>query len=270
MRTSTWTDSGPRRLRRFGVALTAAAMLAIPAAGHADYYNPTTGVELPWCAVVPPPAPSFDPPPMYYPPLNLLPATPGGSGPTKPSKPVAKIDPITGFRRSPVVFKQANRQMAHLFTNRLGKAKFKSARFIREADKGTFRKAYLQLVKPLGWSDTDYSHALASYAVASWLIANNQGELTTKQRIGARTIQKRLRAKLAKNPKMKKVTPAGRQLATDRLNILTTVLIVQWATASPEGRAQLSQSVRTAGLRTFKGDLGRVDIGYDGFERRSD
>lgn len=266
-------DTPSPRRRRLPLLATTAIVLVVPATSHADYYNPTTGVELPWSAVVPTPSPSFDPPPAYYPPLNLVPASTGGSGtgtPSKPSKPTVKVDPLTGFRRSPVVFKQANRQMAKLFTNRLGKARFKSARFVKEADKGTFRKTYLQLVKPIGWSDNDYSQSLASYTVASWLIANNEGELTTKQRIGARSIQKRIRAKLAKTPRMKKVKPAGRQLATDRLNILTTVLIVQWATASPEGRAQLAESVRKAGLRTFKGDLTRVDIGYDGFERRAD
>ena len=263
-----------RRGRRLPLLVTAAAALAVPAVASADYYNPTTGVELPWSAVIPSPTPTYDPPPMYFPPvaLNLTPAG-GGSGstrPSKPAKPAVKIDPVSGFRRSPVVFKQANRQMAKLFTARLGKAKFKSARFIKEADKGTFRKTYLQLVKPMGWSDNDYSQALASYAVASWLIANNQGDLTTKRRLGAQSIQKRLRAKLAKNPKMKKAKPASRQLATDRLNILTTVLMVQWATATPESRIQLAETVRTAGLKTFKGDLTLVDIGYDGFERRTD
>ncbi len=273
MRPSTRTDGDrPPRGRRLPILAAAAVALAVPATSNADYYNPTTGVELPWSAVIPSPTPTFDPPPVYYTPLNLLPTTPGtgSTKPTKPTKPAVKIDPITGFRRSPVVFKQANRQMAKLFTARLGKAKFKSARFIKEADKGTFRKAYLQLVKPIGWSDNDYSHALASYTVASWLIANNQGDLTTKQRIGARDIQKRIRATIAKNPKMKKSRPASRQLATDRLNILTTILIVQWANATPDQRVQLAESVRKAGLKTFKGDLTLVDIGYDGFERRAD
>ncbi|WP_320668777.1 hypothetical protein [Patulibacter defluvii] len=245
--------------------LLAAVGLLRPATGQADIYNPTTMQDIPTSYYYPPPAPSYDPPPLYFPPLT--PTTGGSSGSSSgASRP--KIDRVLGYRRSPKVSRTVNRQMAALFHKRLGRQGFDRKRFLKEADKGTFRAVFRRLIRPLGWSDSDYGDAIAAYAVSSYMIANDVEELSGRERIGAQMVEQDLRARLRKNRRMKAMSSRAKQIATERLNTLTVIQTVQWATASPASRAQQAQAIRQAGRKTFGGDLGGVQLGYDGFEPR--
>lgn len=245
--------------------LLAAAGLVRPAAGQADIYNPTTMQDVPTSYYYPPPAPSSDPPPLSFPPLTPSTGS-GSSGSSAPSQP--KIDRVLGYRRSAKVSRTVNRQMAALFRKRLGRKGFDGKRFLKEADKGTFRAAFRRLIRPLGWSDSDYADAIAAYTVSSYMIANGLAELSGRERIGAQMIEQDLRARLRENRRMRAMSSRARQIATERLNTLTVIQTVQWATATPASRAQQALAIRQAGRRTFRGDLGSVQLGYDGFEPR--
>lgn len=124
---------------------------------------------------------------------------------------------------------------------------------------------FRQLVKPLGWSDTDYADALAGFLVSSYMIANRVDELSSTERAGARAIAGRLRAKLLKNRKMLRQSAKAKQLATERLNTVTVIQVVQYANGDEASRAAQATATREAGKKTFKGDLGLVRLGRDGF-----
>ncbi|ADB51145.1 DUF6683 family protein [Conexibacter woesei] len=246
------------------VAVAVAAMAAVPGVAQADIYNPTTAEHIPTSYYYPAPAPTIDPPPMTFPPLDLT--SPSPSDRSSPSAP--RRDPVLGYRPSARVSKEGNRQLAALFAKRLGRRNVDRRRFLAEADKGTFRKAFAELIGPLGWSTTDFGDALAAYTVSSYMIANDIGELSGTERIGAQTIEQDLRARLRTNPAMKRSSARSKQLATERLNTITIVQIVQYANGDESARATQSDATRQAGLKTFGGDLTRVQLGNDGFEPR--
>jgi hypothetical protein len=67
---------------------------------------------------------------------------------------------------------------------------------------------------------------------------------------------------------MPKISARSKQLATERLNLLTVVQLVQFASGDETARAAQIEATRRAGLKTFKGDLSTVQLGSDGFEPR--
>lgn len=248
---------------------TLAVIVALPATASADLYNPTTMQDIPSSYYYPPPAPSYDPPPMTFPPLDLT--TPGsgtGDRDTTSGRRPSRSERLLGYRRSPKVSREGNRQLAALFARRLGAGNFDRRRFIREADKGTFRAAFRRVVKPLGWSDTNFGDALAAYTICSYMIVNGIEELSSVERAGARAVADDLRKKLLADRRMRTVSARGKQLATERLNTVTIVQLVQFATGDADRRATQAEMTRTAGLKTFRGDLSKVQLGPDGFEPR--
>jgi len=252
-----------------GVGLLAALALSAPAA--AEIYNPTTAEYIPTSYYYPPPAPSYDPPPLYFPPLDMSSSSaPSGGGDSEPSRGtgVSRERRVVGYTRSPRVSRQANRQMADLFAKRLGKRNFDRARFIKEADKGTFRKAFRQLVSPLGWSDGNYADAVAAYAVSSYLIANqiDLANLTPEQRTGAGKVEELVTSTLLGNRRMAKLSARAKQLATERLDTVTIVQLVQFANGDATARAAQAEATRAAGMKTFHGDLTTVVLDADGFQ----
>jgi hypothetical protein len=225
--------------------------------------------DIPASYYYPPPAPSYDPPPMTFPPLDLT--TPGSGtdgGDTNSGRRPSRAERILGYRRSPKVSREGNRQLAALFARRLGPGNFDRRRFIREADKGTFRTAFRRVVAPLGWSDTNFAEAIAAYTISSYMIVNGIEELSGSERAGARAVADGLRKKLLADRRMRKVSARGKQLATERLNTVTIVQLVQFATGDADRRAAQSEATLTAGLKTFRGDLSKVQLGPDGFEPR--
>ncbi|HTT93111.1 MAG TPA: hypothetical protein VMF55_00420 [Solirubrobacterales bacterium] len=252
-------------------ALLALSATALPATAAAEIYNPTTAEYIPTSYYYPPPSPSYDPPPPYFPPLELSFAGGGGGSESTTGGDArsAREERILGYARSAKVSRQANRQMAAVFARRLGKGNFDRARFVKEADKGTFRVAFRKLVRPLGWSDTDYADAIAAYSVSSYMIANGIEELTLTERIGAGSVDRRVRERLLGDARMRKISARGKQIATERLNTVTVVQLVQFAAGDPTARATQQEATRRAGLKTFKGDLTTVQLGADGFEPRS-
>lgn len=253
------------RITTAGLAVAAGALMQ--GAAKADLYNPTTMQDIPTSYYYPAPALTVDPPPVTFPPLDLTSGSSGSSGGrSRPAVP--RHDPVLGYRRSSKVSREANRQMAALFSKRLGRRNFDRRRFVAEADKGTFRKAFAKVIEPLGWSATDYGDALAAYTVSSYMIANGIGDLSGRERIGAQTIERDLRRRLRKKPAMRRQSARSKQLATERLNTVTIVQLVQYANGDEGARAAQSEATRKAGLKTFGGDLTRVQIGYDGFEPR--
>ncbi|HWK27190.1 MAG TPA: hypothetical protein VNS09_11520 [Solirubrobacter sp.] len=253
-------------------ALGVLVAVALPAVASADLYNPTTMQDVPSSYYYPPPAPSYDPPPPYYPPLNLTSTTPGsGGGSTGGGQPKpTREQRILGYTRSARVSRTANRQMASVFAKRLGAGNFDRARFIKEADKGTFRKAFRAVIKPLGWSDTNYADAVAAYTVSSYMIANQIAieDFSTTQRLGAYKVEEALVKKLMANARMRRMSARGKQIATERLNTVTIVQLVQFANGDAAARAAQAQATRAAGLKTFKGDLTQVELTSDGFAPR--
>jgi len=248
--------------------VAALAMLALPASAAAEIYNPTTAEYIPTSYYYPPPAPSYDPPPLYFPPLQLATGGSEGSAPSGGQAKPSREDRILGYKRSAAVSREATRQMAGVFAKRLGKGNFDRARFVKEANKGTFRAAFRKLVVPLGWSDTNYADAIAAYTISSYMIANGLGELSGSEQVGAAAVDRRVREQLLANPRMRKISARGKQIATERLNTVTIVQIVQFASGDASARAAQAEATRRAGTKTFKGDLTTVQLGSSGFEPR--
>ena len=251
----------------------ALATLVIPASAGAEIYNPTTMETIPSSYYYPPPSPSYEPPPMYFPPLPLSTSDGSGGGSEEGGSQggahPAREEKILGYKRSAKVSRQANRQMAALFAKRLGKGNFNRARFIKEADKGTFRGAFRELVAPLGWSDTNLADAIAAYTVSSYLIANGSVELTATEAAGAGVVDRIIREHLLADPRMAKISARAKQIATESLNTTTVVQVVQFASGDESARAAQVEATRRAGMKTFKGDLAGVQLGAEGFEPRA-
>ncbi|MBS1676009.1 MAG: hypothetical protein JST08_01365 [Actinobacteria bacterium] len=258
---------------RVAALLTLVSALVIPVSAGAEIYNPTTAEYIPTSYYYPPPAPSYEPPPMYFPPLPLSVAETGGGGSKGDSGSSgdarsAREEKILGYHRSAKVSRQAVREMAALFAKRLGKGNFDRARFIKEADKGTFRTAFHKLIAPLGWSDTNLADALAAFTVSSYMVANGTVELTATEQAGAGAVDRKIREHLLADPRMRKISARAKQMATERLSTITVVQLVQFAAGDPTARAAQVEATRRAGLKTFKGDLASVQLGADGFESR--
>ncbi|MEV4422559.1 DUF6683 family protein [Patulibacter sp. NPDC049589] len=247
-----------------------AAAATLPGVASAELYNPTTMESFPTSYYYPPPAPSYDPPPMVFPPLSTSTSSPSGgsSGPKSRPRPTRE-ERILGYHRSSRISRDGNRQLAALFLKRLGKRQFDRAGFLRESNKGTFRTAYRGLVSPLGWSDTDVADALAAYTISSYMIVHGVTELTLDERIGAQAVVASLRKKLLANRKMRRTSARGKQLMTERLSTFTVIQLAQFAGGDAASRASQAEAARTAGLKTFKGDLSLVTIGLKGFEPRT-
>jgi len=158
--------------------------------------------------------------------------------------------------------------MAALFARRLGKGNFDRARFVAEADKGTFRAVFRKLIRPFGWSDTDLADAITAYTVSSYMLANGTVELGATEMAGAGAVDRKVRAALLADPRMPRISARSKQLATERLNLITVVQLVQFASGDESARAAQVDATRRAGLKTFKGDLAGVRLGSDGFEAR--